>query len=90
MRESEVERLVNEWAEDNGFTSIKLSGPNDRGKADRMFLRKGVTVFIELKATGEVPSKLQERWLRKRREDGFDATWADSPKDAILTLMAHL
>ena len=55
-----------------------------------MFLRKGVTVFIELKATGEVPSKLQERWLRKRREDGFDATWADRPEDAILTLMNHL
>lgn len=83
MRESTNEGIVCREAKALGISNHKLSGPNDRGKADRIFMRKGKAVFMELKATGEKPTQLQEKRLQERRDDGFEAAWFDAPGPAL-------
>lgn len=90
MRESEVESIVVEWAKTKGIRSIKIASPNDRGKPDRMFMRKGKIAFIEFKATGKDPTALQEKWIADLNADGFRASWYDDPTDAIYFLKSVL
>lgn len=78
MTESQIERAACAFAKENGIAVLKLSGPSDRGKADRLFMKNGKTIFIEFKAKGKVPTKLQERFLEDRRADGFFAEYTDS------------
>lgn len=83
IRESTVEKAVCQWAKENGVTTLKLGGHGARGKADRLFMRKGVVAFCELKRPGEKPSPLQERFLSERRMDGFHAAFYDNAPEAI-------
>lgn len=77
MSESQIEREVCAFARNNGISTLKLSGPSDRGKADRMFMKDGKTIFIEFKAKGKFPTKLQYRFLEERRADKFFAEYVD-------------
>ena len=83
MRESATEKSVNTFAKAQGITSLKLAGSGDRGKSDRLFLRHGKAAFMELKATGKTPTRLQLRFLEERRIDGFAADWFDNAPAAI-------
>jgi hypothetical protein len=83
MRESAIERTVGEFCKRHGITYQKQSGANDRGKADRLLMRHGKAAFLELKATGQKPTALQERYLSQRRLDGFDAAWFDEIEPCI-------
>lgn len=78
MRESTIERAVCQYAKQKGVSNLKLSGPNDKGKADRLFMRRGVAAFIEFKAPGEVPTPLQQKFLNERTADGFAACYCDN------------
>jgi hypothetical protein len=90
MKERDVEKLVNAFAEKVGVGTFKLAGPNDRGKSDRLFFKDGRAIFIELKATGEIPTPLQFRSIKKLREKGMFADWTDSPKQASQWILDHL
>lgn len=78
MRESAVEKTICDHAETKGWIALKLRGAGDRGKPDRMFLRNGQAVFMEVKAPGKQPTALQERWLRQLNDAGFVAVWTDN------------
>lgn len=88
MRESALEKIVCREAKALGISTYKLAGPNDRGKPDRIFMRNGVAAFVELKAPGEKPTKLQMKNLQEREADGFNAQWFDNPGEAINWLRA--
>jgi len=77
MTESKLEKMVCSWAKAVGISTLKLSGPNDRGKADRIFMKDGKIMFMEFKAKGKKPTALQERFLKQRVDDGFVAIWTD-------------
>lgn len=77
MSEATIERTVCAFAKTHGIATLKLSGPSDRGKADRLFMKNGKVIFIEFKAKGKVPTKLQERFLEERRNDYFFAEYTD-------------
>ena len=79
MRERDIETAVVSHARANGWSSIKLSGPGDRGKPDRLFLAAGGAVkFVEFKAPGSKPTKLQQRWLNALETLGFDCHVIDN------------
>lgn len=86
MRESFVEKTICDHARSRGITPLKLAGPGEKGKADRLFMRGGKAVFMEIKRPGQKPTALQEKFLRERREDGFEAAWFDHPREAIAWL----
>jgi Holliday junction resolvase len=77
MTESTIERAVCAYAKSKGCIVMKLSGQNQRGQPDRMFILDGKVLFIEFKAPGKRPTALQERWLADLRRQGMFATWCD-------------
>ena len=77
MRESTIEREVCAYAKTKGCLTLKLSGQNQKGQPDRMFLRNGRVMFIEFKAPGKRPTALQARWLDRLTEHEFHATSCD-------------
>lgn len=79
MLERDVEKEIVRYAEKRGCIVIKLNGPGDRGKPDRVFFYKGRCLFIEMKKPGEKPTVIQADWLRKFQEAGFVALVADNP-----------
>jgi hypothetical protein len=83
MRESAIEKVVTAHAKKLGWMSLKLSGAHDRGKPDRMYLRRGVTVFVEFKAPGKKPTALQMKWLHELRAEGFVTTWVDNAQAGL-------
>lgn len=86
IRESQVEKGICDFAKTIGVTMQKQNGVHNRGKADQLCMRGGKAAFLEIKRPGEKPTKLQERYLRLRREDGFPATWVDNVEDGIAWL----
>lgn len=90
MRERDVEAAVCMFAGGVGVGTFKLSGPNDRGKPDRLFFKDGKAIFVELKATGEQPTALQIRALEKARSKGMFADWTDDPRVAAKWITDHL
>ena len=59
MRESVIEKKVSDYATSKGWLVYKFSSPNTRAVPDKIFMRDGVVFFIEFKAPGKLPTKLQ-------------------------------
>ena len=78
MNESAIERAVCAYAKAKGCIVMKLSGQNQRGQPDRLFVRDGRVLFVEFKAPGKRPTALQERWISDLRRQGMFATSCDN------------
>jgi sulfur relay (sulfurtransferase) complex TusBCD TusD component (DsrE family) len=78
MRESTIEQAVCAYAKAKDCLTLKLSGQNQKGQPDRMFLYQGRVLFIEFKAPGKKPTALQARWLERLTEHTFHATSCDN------------
>ena len=63
MREATIEKAVCAYAKTRGCLVMKLSGPNQKGQPDRMFIKNGRVLFIEFKAPGKRPTALQMKWI---------------------------
>lgn len=71
----------------HGYKVYKLSFIGVRGAPDRLFGRDGVSVLIEFKRDGEVPSIQQMRRHEELRRDfGFTVAWTDSYTEACSIL----
>ena len=77
MRESAIEKAVVASAKAAGWIALKLNGPGDKGKPDRLFLKDGRAVFVEFKAPDKRPTALQEQFLERLRAAGFSAVVVD-------------
>jgi len=77
MRESTIESAVCAYAKSRGCLTLKLSGQNQKGQPDRMFLHQGHVLFVEFKAPGKRPTALQARWLDRLTDHAFHATTCD-------------
>jgi len=85
-RESSVETRLVEAAAVEGWDTIKLSRTDAKGRPDRMFLRDGRVVFLEVKRPGEEPNRQQKNaavWLQSL---GFMADWVDNVDDGLKLL----
>lgn len=78
MLERKIEADCVKWAKANGWLSYKFTSPANRGVPDRMFLRNGVTVFVEFKRPGGKVSTLQNRQIEKLRACDFRVFVIDS------------
>jgi Holliday junction resolvase len=90
MRESTIEKEICKFAKDHGCIVLKLAGEHDRGKPDRLFIKSGKVLFMEIKAPGKRPTPLQEMWLRKILEQNVPTGWTDSVSGGISLLREHL
>jgi hypothetical protein len=86
-KEADLEKKLTRWAKDNGILTYKFVSPAKRGVPDRIFIRNGKVVFLELKAPGEHPTPLQMRELGVLLNAGATAAWVDDLQDAKTFLL---
>lgn len=80
--EAKIEKAVCDYAKSKGCLVYKFSSPNHRGVPDRLFITpKGLTVFMEFKAPGKTPTKLQLREIDRIRENKGFAVWTDDVEE---------
>lgn len=72
MRESEIEKKVSEYAKAKGWLVYKFVSPSQRGVPDKIFIGGGDIYFIEFKAPGKKPTKLQDKVFNRIREELFE------------------
>jgi hypothetical protein len=87
--EKTIETRCVDWARSRGWLSRKYQAPTRRGSPDRIFMRNGVVVWIEIKRKGKEPTELQWREIRLMRAAGLNVYWVDDLEDAKAVLAAH-
>ena len=81
--EKAIEAYLRRRVEAEGGICLKYSNPNQVGYPDRaVLLPGGMTLRVELKSTGEKPSKLQRERFREMESIGHSVTVLDS-KEAV-------
>lgn len=60
MREAKIEEYLKEKVERLNGMYIKFSSPGTNGVPDRIIILEGKVYFVELKAPGKEPRKLQK------------------------------
>lgn len=76
LRESQIEARLVDYCRTKGIYTRKFASPAHAGVPDRILIRDGVVLFLELKRDGERPTSLQLRELTLINEAGASATWA--------------
>lgn len=89
MRESVVEKYLRKQAEAHGYLCYKFVSPAHNGVPDRVLIGHGLTFFVELKAPGEEPRKLQQRVIEHIRDHGGTVYVIDT-KDGVNELFETL
>ena len=70
MRESEIEKRVTAFAEDNGMLHYKFTSTNRRFVPDHLYItKKGTTFYIEYKQLGKVPGPGQTREIARMHKN---------------------
>ncbi len=86
--EKAIEAYLRRRVEQEGGICLKYSNPNQVGYPDRAVLMPGgATLWVELKSTGETPSKLQRERFRQMEAIGHSVAVLDS-KEAVDGFMA--
>lgn len=79
--EAKYQSKIKKFAEANGWTVIKILRATVNGLPDLMVLKHDrQPVFIEVKDTGGVLSKVQQYQIKKLRANGF-TVFVSEPKD---------
>ena len=70
MRESAIEKAVTKCAENQGWLPLKFVSPGNVGVPDHLYIREGVTIYVEFKAPGETPAPQQVLQIKRFRKHG--------------------
>jgi hypothetical protein len=84
--ESDIEKDCTDWARGQGWLTMKYTG--ERGYPDRIFVREGVTVWVELKREGKEPTKFQYHQIKQLLNNGAHAYWTDS-LEGLQDILGH-
>jgi hypothetical protein len=84
--ESTVERKACEFAEKRGWFVAKLMRCNIDSMPDRIFHRRGYTMYIEFKKFGEGANPKQEKRHRELRAKGIPVHVVDTLEEAHVLL----
>lgn len=78
MRESVIESYLVSQVKKIGGKAIKMIPTYENGIPDRLVLFNGKAIFVELKAPGEEPRKLQVLYARELDLAGFPVSVIDT------------
>lgn len=87
--ERDIEDAAVRWARLRGWFTRKYKGPGRRSHPDRLFVRRGVVIWIEFKRLGKEPTELQWKEIREMQAHGAIVYWVDCLEDAKAILAAH-
>lgn len=82
IRESKVEKQAREYAEATGWWVAKFVSPGKKAVPDRLFIKRGIVVFIEFKRPGEEPTRQQYLRMKEMKKHGAIVRWFDSFEEA--------
>lgn len=84
--EAYVENYLVDQADKRGLYCLKFTSPGYSGVPDRIVISPAATVFVELKALGEKPRRLQEIVIDQMRQHGAEVHVIDTREgvDALL------
>ena len=77
MLERDIESWSSRKARDAGWWNRKFTSPGNRSVPDRIFAKNGRVFWVEFKATGKVPTELQEEEHKNMRAAGLTVYWTD-------------
>ena len=80
MKEHHIEQALKTAVEADGGLCWKLVSPGTTGVPDRLCLKGGRAVFVEVKAPGCKPRPIQNRRIRQLRDHGFTVLVIDQVK----------
>ena len=89
MLESKIEKDSVKAAEKVGWLSYKFLSQLNKGLPDRLFIKGGVTVYIEYKQPGKSPTKLQSIVHKKFAEHGVTVHVCTSVNETLEVLNAY-
>ncbi len=81
--ESSVESQACEYAERRGWMTIKLMQCNIDSMPDRIFHRRGRTLYIEFKKLNKEPTVKQAKRIRDLKYHGIEVHSCDCVEDAM-------
>ena len=81
-RESKVEKQIREYAQATGWWVAKFTSPGLAGVPDRIFIRAGLVLFMEVKRRTTKPTKQQALRMKEMKEHGAIVTWVSSFEEA--------
>ena len=84
--EAKIERGVSMWAGDHGWLVIKFSPMGNVGWPDRVFIKDGRHIWIEFKAPGEKPRKIQDYRHAQLRRHGAEVYVIDNAVEGVALL----
>jgi len=87
QKESSLEAKAIKLAKENGWLTYKFTS-SERGVPDRVFIKDGLTVFVEFKKKGEKLKELQKYQQKKILDQRVPALCFDNIADFTL-LMIH-
>lgn len=82
-KENELEQDIRRFAERRGWLWMKFVSPGYAGVTDRIGIRRGRVIFLEVKKEGEVPRELQKEVHEEMRRYGAEVFWVDSLEEAM-------
>jgi G:T-mismatch repair DNA endonuclease (very short patch repair protein) len=78
MNELHIEQALKRAVEADGGLCWKLVSPGTTGVPDRICLKTGRVVFVEVKAPGKKPRPIQRRRMNQLQAQGFTVLVVDS------------
>lgn len=84
--EKDIERPACAYAESRGWFEAKIAKSNKNGMPDRIFHRRGVTMYVEFKREGEKATRQQLRRHEQIRAQGIPVFVIDNLEDAYEVL----
>lgn len=81
--EAELEQSVRKYAEKRGWLWLKFVSPGYDGPPDRIGMRRGRVIFMELKKKGETPEPHQLLVHQEMRDHGVEVFVVDNLEDAM-------
>ena len=81
-RESKVEKDIREYAQATGWWQAKFVAPGKRGVPDRVFIKRGIVFWLEVKRPGEEPTVQQYLRMKEMKKYGAIVAWVDSVEKA--------
>lgn len=87
--EQKLENFLIRQAKKRDILCYKFKSPSHAGVPDRILIKHGHIIFLELKAPGQTPRPLQAVTIKKIRKHGGDALWS-SDQDEITDLLDGL
>jgi hypothetical protein len=89
MLEKQLEAKIVKYCKAHDILCYKFTSPAHRGVPDRLLIKGGKVLFLEIKKKGCLPTTLQTHEICRLRDHGVPATWTDSYEDAVENISSY-